>query len=88
MKELIELIKEDIRSRIKTNIVKRQTFYKQDELLCVFAICICEMRKIVDYCKENNFKENLIIEHEQVKELEKEVRKLRKENKRLEKENK
>lgn len=88
MKKLMNLIYENIKSKIKTRRVLRNNLYKQDELLITFAEAIVELREVVDKVKETNFKDIYLEEHERFKDLEKENKKLKKEIKKYEKDNK
>ena len=85
MKKLINLICQNIKTKIEVRKALKQNLYKHDELLITFAQAICEIREVVDNIKETNFKEIYYEEHLKNKELLKEVRKLRKEVKKYEK---
>lgn len=87
MKKLMNLIYENIKSKIKTRRVLRNNLYKQDELLITLAESITELRAVVERIKETNFKELYMEEHERFKDIEKENRKLKKELKKYEKTN-
>ena len=84
---MINLIKENIKSKIKTRRVLRNNLYKQDELLITLAESITELRSVVDEIKETNFKDIYYEEHKRYKDLDKEVKRLRKEVKKYEKGN-
>jgi hypothetical protein len=83
----MNLICENIKSKIKTRRVLRNNLYKQDELLITLAESIAEIRAVVERIKETNFKELYMEEHERFKDIEKENRKLKKELKKYEKTN-
>ena len=87
MKKLINLICENIKSKINTKRVLRNNLYKQDELLITLAESIVEIRSVVEEIKQTNFKDIYYEEHERYKDLEKEIKKLRKEIKKYEKTN-
>lgn len=84
---MINLIKENIKSKIKTRRVLRNNLYKQDELLLTLAEAITELRSVVDEIKETNFKDIYYEEHKRYKDLDKEVKRLRKRVKEYEKRN-
>ena len=86
MKKLINLLCRKTEIEIENKIMYRKEIKEIHKILKQGFEVMAELKFVLDYVKNVNFKELATMEHERCLEQEKEIRKLRKENKKLLKE--
>lgn len=86
MKKLINLWCRKAEIEIENKIMYRKEIKEIHKLLKQGFEIMAELKFVVDYTKNSNYKDIYVMEHNKCLEQEKEIKKLRKENKQLLKE--